>query len=124
MQNRALVDDVLSSQTPTPANSSGLPPGWEMRYTPNGRPYYVDHTYVYFLVFALRSDNFTLALCSGRARLHGVGPAMLRIPPLLRLAVAVHLVRSLLDGKCDLLRHLVYTSVSLSKAIHHLHDHF
>lgn len=62
---RILVDDVLEATTPsnrsetttpaatgptqisagstTTAGSGSLPNGWEERYTPEGRPYYVDH---------------------------------------------------------------------------------
>ncbi|THH09353.1 hypothetical protein EW145_g2068 [Phellinidium pouzarii] len=63
VNRRTLVDDVLeansSGQQPAPGitnatsnassssaatrNANGLPPGWEERFTPNGRPYYVDH---------------------------------------------------------------------------------
>ncbi|KAL5533037.1 hypothetical protein ACEPAF_4813 [Sanghuangporus sanghuang] len=52
--SRTLVDDVLESNNAglstshNPAslasNTNGLPPGWEQRFTPTGRPYYVDHT--------------------------------------------------------------------------------
>ena len=29
--------------TPSPSLATPLPPGWEMRYDPKGRPYYLDH---------------------------------------------------------------------------------
>lgn len=32
------------SVMPASGNTDGLPPGWEQRFTPAGRPYYVDHT--------------------------------------------------------------------------------
>ncbi|EJD05942.1 HECT-domain-containing protein [Fomitiporia mediterranea MF3/22] len=56
ISSRILVDDVLESTSARPAtnttaplsvaagNNDGLPPGWEQRFTPAGRPYYVDHT--------------------------------------------------------------------------------
>ena len=34
---------AISTSTATTAGSGNLPNGWEERYTPEGRPYYVDH---------------------------------------------------------------------------------
>uniref|UniRef100_A0A8C1X018 E3 ubiquitin-protein ligase NEDD4-like n=1 Tax=Cyprinus carpio TaxID=7962 RepID=A0A8C1X018_CYPCA len=51
---RAVKDTVSNPQSPQPspysspksqhkANQSFLPPGWEMRIAPNGRPFFIDH---------------------------------------------------------------------------------
>ncbi|KAI9446810.1 ubiquitin-protein ligase [Lactarius indigo] len=43
---RILADDLLEASyggTATTTGSGSLPAGWEERYTPEGRPYYVDH---------------------------------------------------------------------------------
>lgn len=53
INTRTVADDMLENHnnaaqavTPAPAagNTDGLPPGWEQRFTPTGRPYFVDHT--------------------------------------------------------------------------------
>ena len=51
---RAVKDTLSNSQSPQPspysapksqhkAQQSFLPPGWEMRIAPNGRPFFIDH---------------------------------------------------------------------------------
>jgi len=42
-QEGAMNAQVVSAQNQTAAGSGALPAGWEERYTPEGRPYYVDH---------------------------------------------------------------------------------
>lgn len=38
------LQDPYTGYTPAPDYSApALPPGWEMRYAPDGRPYYIDH---------------------------------------------------------------------------------
>ncbi|KAL0163149.1 hypothetical protein M9458_042545, partial [Cirrhinus mrigala] len=43
---RAVKDTFSNPHSPKSqhkANQSFLPPGWEMRIAPNGRPFFIDH---------------------------------------------------------------------------------
>jgi E3 ubiquitin-protein ligase NEDD4 len=37
------IQGAYQPVTSPPINPSALPPGWEMKIDPKGRPYYVDH---------------------------------------------------------------------------------
>ena len=43
VQPQASTPAAITTNTATTAGSGPLPHGWEERYTPEGRPYYVDH---------------------------------------------------------------------------------
>ena len=43
MSTSSSSSTAISAQSPQQQTSTGLPPGWEQRVDPRGRPYYVDH---------------------------------------------------------------------------------
>ena len=76
---RRAVKDTLSnpqSPQPSPYNSpkpqhkgaqSFLPPGWEMRIAPNGRPFFIDHN--------TKTTTWVRAIASLSSCLHAPVPA-------------------------------------------------
>lgn len=117
--SRTLVDDVLESNNSgvsashNPAslqsNTNGLPPGWEQRFTPTGRPYYVDHTYDRIFSSSIFVHVAYIVVYSAHGRQRGLDHQVLHLITGVLLGISLGLFQ--LAGKCASLPQAVFTSV-------------